>query len=173
MTDINKLEKLRRELISNIKNLNSNLKKTESEIFKDKINKIFINFPIVESITWWQFNDYNDSYYEFDLHEFEINGFTIKDFYGVTDDKWNYFDLDNAIPYNDDLVDFGQKDLDFDEVERNIREKFKDLIPAIRFIIIEFKYLHDNLGSNFFKFYFGIRVKVKITKEQIIIEDYE
>ena len=35
------------------------------------------------------------------------------------------------------------------------------------------KEIYDNLGEDFFRNFFGIRVKVTINQKQIIIEDYE
>ena len=170
MNNLKELENLRLETLNNLISLSSNLRNKESELLKEKINQIFSKFSIINSISWEQFNDYNDSTYDFDLHNLYINEYLIDNFWGVTEEKWQGDELDSAVPYEGFLEESYEK---YDEYKLKIKEKHKDLIPAIRSIISELKEIYDNLGEDFFRNFFGIRVKVTINQKQIIIEDYE
>lgn len=131
----------------------------ELSFLKNFFSRFFEVQYHVFQIDWNQYQDYNDNWYYYDLHDVKINQY-INAFYfsfDNEDESWNY---------HLDIPDSGDKSKNNDKLKREL----KILRNQIDKVFCLLKALDEYYGGYYFIYVFGSRAKISISKDGISID---
>ncbi len=158
--------------------------KSEMTFFEAFFKQLFLNYPHIESFGWEQREDFNDSYYYYNVSNFKLNGNNLYIFTGL--DGFDFLKRDPFYPdsWMRDLIWdslYYEKATDQDIEDFWINGKITDEILLVLFnthfgdavdtVLLLFQSLYNAFTTDYFIGLFGWQSKLLISREGFYITE--
>lgn len=147
--------------------LRKQLCEMDQRIFWTQIKPLFAAHPQLDFISWRQESGWNGHYYETDINDFRVNHYACYAFnelnsfasplpYVILDEPEESYLKSEQLPYS----------------QATFVELFprRDIFPAVKSLHVLFYELYHRYGSPFFESAFGMKSKVRIDKEGVLVK---